>query len=101
MKRTIGSVLFVGLICTGAPAFAQQDTSQAETQSQTSADTSATTHMSPQHQWMKDCIAKEQAGNSSMSTSDAKKACKEQAKTQKSNSEAPSQTDSTQPAPPK
>jgi hypothetical protein len=100
MKRTIGSVLFVGLICTGAQVFAQ-DASQSETQNQTSADTSATTHMSAQHHWMKDCIAKEQADNSTISAADAKKACKEQAKMQKANGDTPNQTDSMQPAPPK
>jgi hypothetical protein len=99
MKRTIGSVLFVGLLCAGAQAFAQ-DANQPDTQTQTSADTSATTHMSAQHQRMKDCIAKEQADNSSLSAADAKKACKAQAKAQKSNAESSSETDSTQQQPP-
>jgi ABC-type glycerol-3-phosphate transport system substrate-binding protein len=90
MKRTVASLMFVGLLTAGAAAFAQ-DQSAAQppppmptnTQSSTTTTTTSSTNMPSKHEVMKDCIAREQADNTSMSKSDAKKACHDAMKAQK------------------
>jgi hypothetical protein len=97
MKRTIASLMFVGLLSTGA-AFAQEMgptpatpapeqsavTPPAATQSTTTSTTTTTsTDKMSKHEAMKNCVAREQSGNSSMSKSDAKKACHDAIKAQK------------------
>jgi hypothetical protein len=98
MKRSLAALMIVGLISTGA-AYAQDAQPQSSTQdqypqSQTAPNQSTTTSTttttsssgsSSKHEVMKDCIAREQAGNSTMSTSDAKKACHDAIKAQRDN----------------
>jgi hypothetical protein len=97
MKRTLASLLVVGLICGGTAAYAQQAQQQSSTQdeysqsqttpnqSTTTSTTTTTSKSSSKHEVMKDCVAREQAGNSTMSTSDAKKACHDAMKAQRDN----------------
>lgn len=91
-KYTAAALLCVGLLASGAAAFAQEQehSSSQQTQSQDeyrsatpgqSATTSTTTtrsnsrSASSKHHMMKDCVARERAGDSTMSESEAKKAC--------------------------
>jgi hypothetical protein len=108
-KYTAASLTCVGLLTVGAAAFAQdpQDpttqSSAQQTQSQqdayqqpspshsTSSSTTTTTTTSKsnspssKHRAMEDCVARERADNSSLSESDAKKACHDALKAQKDN----------------
>jgi ubiquitin len=106
-KYTAASLTCVGLLTAGAAAFAQgpQDpmtqSSASQTQSQqdeylrpqpsqsnsTSTSTTTTTSKSSssKHSAMKDCVARERAGDSTLSEKDAKKACHESMKAQKDN----------------
>jgi len=102
-------IALIALACLGATGLAvaqtspSQDTTSPSTSSQpkeaptTSSSTSSPSSASSPHQrqamgkepnaqMMKDCIAKQRAQDSSMSKSDAKKACKEEMKEEKSNS---------------
>jgi hypothetical protein len=96
MKRTLASVMFVGLITAGAGAFAQdtrmpdpapdQEQYTQDRYSTPAPDESnrpMTATRSSKHEQMKDCVAREQADNSSMSRSDAKKACHDALKAQR------------------
>jgi hypothetical protein len=106
MKRTVASLMFVGLISAGT-AFAQgmpQSSAQeqysqqqmAPNQTTTTSTTTTTSGSSTKHEAMKDCVAREQAGNSSLSKSDAKKACHDAFKAQK---DAQSSTPDSEPRP--
>ena len=91
MKRTLASLMFVGLLTAGAGAYAQDQSANqppppppAGTQSSTTTTTTTSSaNMSTKHKALKDCIAREQADNTSMSKSDAKKACHDAMKSQK------------------
>ena len=95
MKRTVASLMFVGLICGGTAAYAQDMAPQSSSQqgysqqqmtpnqTTTTSTTTTTSSSSTKHEAMKDCVAREQAGNSSMSKDDAKKACHDAFKAQK------------------
>jgi hypothetical protein len=108
MKRsfpeyTAASLLCVGLLTTGAAAFAQdtvghdaaQQTRSQDEYSSTSPNQSTTTSTttttstsqstSSKHRMMKDCVARERAGDSTMSESGAKKACHDALKAQSDN----------------
>ena len=97
-------IALIALACLGATGLAVAQTSPSQdttsppkeaptTSSSTSNPSSASSpHQrqamgkEPNAQMMKDCIAKQRAQDSSMSKSDAKKACKEEMKEEKSNS---------------
>jgi hypothetical protein len=94
MKRTLASLMFVGLISTGAAAYAQDRMGQDPAQRPSTEDqyssmapnqstTTASTSKSSKHEAMKDCVAREQADNSTMSKSDARKACHDALKAQR------------------
>jgi hypothetical protein len=107
IKYTAAAFACVGLLTAGAAAFAQdpQDpmtqNSAHQTQSQqdeysrsvpnqsTSTSTTTTTSTSKssssKHQAMKDCVARERAGDSTLSESEAKKACHDALKAEKDN----------------
>jgi hypothetical protein len=109
MKRTIhkyalGGLLCVGLLASGATAFAQdraghesaQQTQSQDEYSSTAPDQSTTTSTttttsrsdsssSSKHRVMKDCVARERAGDSTMSESAARKACHDALKAQNDN----------------
>jgi hypothetical protein len=107
MKRTVASLMFVGLISAGS-AFAQDtmprssaqepysQQQMAPNQSTTTSTTTTTSSSSTKHEAMKDCVAREQAGNTSMSKTDAKKACHDAFKAQK---DAQSSTPDNEPRP--
>jgi hypothetical protein len=97
-KYTATSLMCIGLLTTGATAFAQypqQSTSAPQAQSpdeyrsaspnpsNTNSPNSTATDKSSKHSQMQDCIARERQGDSSMSKSDAKKACHNQQKAEK------------------
>jgi hypothetical protein len=101
MKRSIAkhlaaSLICVGLLTAGAAAFAQEAPQSQDQYSRTSphqstspSSTETTTPSggasSSKHEAMKDCVARERASNSTLSESDAKKACREAMKAQKDN----------------
>ena len=101
MKRSIGNhiaaaLTCVGLLTAGAGAFAQeapqsqdQYTRPSPNQSTSPSSTETTTPSggptSSKHQAMKDCVARERASDSTLSESDAKKACRDAMKAQKDN----------------
>ena len=74
MNRAISSILFTGLICVGAQAFADDATPASTSTSAMSDSTTA------QSQTMKDCIATQKAKDSTKSTADVTKACKDATK---------------------
>ena len=102
-KYTAASLTCVGLLTAGAAAFAQdpQDpmTQSATPQTQSQQDeylrpppnqsnsttTTTSKSSSSKHSAMKDCVARERAGDSTLSEKDAKKACHESMKAQKDN----------------
>jgi hypothetical protein len=92
-KHTAVSLTCVGLLTAGAAAVAQeapqsQDQYSRTAPTQTTSPTAETTTPSSsksEHRAMKDCVARERAGNSSLSESDAKKACRDTLKAQKTN----------------
>jgi hypothetical protein len=106
MKRSLGrytatSLMCIGLLTTSVATFAQsqypqEQSSSPQAQSQdeyrttspnpsnTNSPTNTTTNKSSKHSQMQDCIARERAGDSTMSKSDAKKACRNQQKAEKS-----------------
>jgi len=101
MKRTFASVMFVGLVTASAAVFAQdarapspseqqlQDQEQysqdryTTTAPDSSSTSTTTTPRTSKHEEMKDCVAREQASNSTMSKSDAKKVCHDALKAQR------------------
>jgi hypothetical protein len=91
MKRTIASLMFVGLISGGAAAYAQEATGpdpaspQEQSQSTTTSTTTTTSKSSSasKHQLMKECVARQQASNNTLSKDDARDACKAEMETQK------------------
>jgi hypothetical protein len=90
MKRTVASILFVGLMFSGAQAFAQEQHSMSTDppSNQPSSQTNSPS-TSAKHQAMKDCMARQKANNSGMSKADMKKACKDEMKMQKDNQHSP------------
>ena len=102
-KYTLAALTSVGLLASGAAAFAQdrpghesaQQTQSQDEYSSTTPDQSTTTSTttttstsdssSSKHRVMKDCIARERAGDSTMSESEAKKACHDALKAQSEN----------------
>jgi hypothetical protein len=99
-KHIAASLTCVGLLTAGAAAFAQeapqsQDqysrTAPEQTQPTSEPTTPSGKSSSPdsanssKHSAMKDCVARERASNSSLSESDAKKACHDAMKAQKNN----------------
>lgn len=102
-KYTAASLMCVGLLSSGAAAFAQdrpghesaQQTQSQDEYSSTTPDRSTTTSTttttstsdssSSKHRVMKDCIARERAGDSTMSESEARKACHDALKAQSDN----------------
>jgi hypothetical protein len=95
-------LLCVGSMTTGAAAYAQdrvghesaQQTQNQDEYSSTAPNRSTTTSTtttssskssSSKHQVMKDCVARERAGDSTMSESEAKKACHDALKAQSDN----------------
>jgi hypothetical protein len=110
-KFTAASLMCVGLVATGGAAFAQDTVThdydrQTQTQgtnpssspndsTSTSTSTTATTsnsNSSSKHQIMKDCVARERAGDSTLSESDAKKACHNAMKAQRDNQDNDART---------
>jgi hypothetical protein len=103
LRDTAASVLCVGLLSVGGVAFAQdtvghesaQQTRNQNEYSSTSPDQSTTTSTttttstsnssSAKHRVMKDCIERERAGDSTMSESEARKACHDALKAQSDN----------------
>ena len=103
VRGTAASLLCVGLLTTGATALAQdtvghesaQQTQNQDEYSSTSPNQSTTTSTttttsdskssSSRHRVMKDCVARERAGDSTMSESEAKKACHDALKAQSDN----------------
>jgi hypothetical protein len=103
VRGTATSLLCVGFLTTGVAAFAQdtvgheaaQQTQNQDEYSSTSPNQSTTTSTttttstskssSSKHRVMKDCIARERAGDSTMSESEAKKACHDALKAQSEN----------------
>jgi hypothetical protein len=71
MNRIYTAIAVSGLLLLGAQAMA--DDTNTSTSSMTAAQ---------KHQAMKDCVARETSNNSSMSKTDARKACKSQMKAQ-------------------
>jgi hypothetical protein len=68
MNRAIPSILLTGLMCVGTQALADESTNVGA-----AGDPTAT-----QSQSLKDCLAKQKAKNSAMSTADMAKACEAQ-----------------------
>jgi hypothetical protein len=101
LRGTAASMLCVGLLSAGGGAFAQdpvghesaQQTRNQNEYSSTSPDQSTTTSTttstsnssSAKHRIMKDCIERERAGDSTMSQSEASKACHDALKAQSDN----------------
>ena len=67
MNRAISSALLAGLLCVGAQAFADDTTNVTATGDSTT----------KQSQALKDCLAKQKAKGSTLSTADMTKACTE------------------------
>jgi len=65
MKRTVASILVVGLMFSGAQAFAQEQSSMNSAAMPSDQSTGQSTNA--KHQAMKDCMARQKANNSSMS----------------------------------
>jgi hypothetical protein len=98
-KHTAISLTCVGLLTAGAAAFAQEvpqsqdqysrtspEYSRTSPEQSTSPSTETTTSSNKsEHRAMKDCVARERARDSSQSESQAKKACHDALKSQKSN----------------
>jgi hypothetical protein len=102
-KYALAGLLCVGLLASGAAAFAQdrpgheseQQTRSQDEYSSTTPDQSTTTSTttttsrsassSSKHRVMKDCVARERAGDSTMSESEARKACHDALKAQSDN----------------
>ena len=104
VKYTAASLMCVGLLAAGAAAFAQdrpghESAQQVQSQdeySSTTPDQSTTTSTttttsrsdsssSSKHRVMKDCVARERARDSTMSESEARKACHDALKAQSDN----------------
>src|SRR4051812_9398457 len=101
MKRstrcgTAASLLCVGLLTTSGAVFSQETRSQTQdeysstspSQSNTTSTTSTTStsrSASSKHSMMKDCIERERAGDSTMSESEARKACHEAIRAEQDN----------------
>jgi hypothetical protein len=94
MNRAILSILFTGLICVGAPAFAD-DAAPASASASAMSDT--TTAPS---QTMKDCIAAQQAKDSTKSRAEVTKACADATKsTAKDGADHPKDSPTASPKP--
>jgi hypothetical protein len=104
MKRTMlcgtaASLLCVGLLTTAGAAVAQETRSQTQdeyssssstpsdqsTSTSTTTTTSSSRSSSDQHAMMKECVERERAGDSTMSESEAKKACHDALRAQQDN----------------
>jgi len=82
MKRLLTSVFCAGMFILSAPTFADD---------MAKPDSMSKDHMSKDHKaMMKDCVAKQQATNSSLSKDDAMKACKDEMKMKKDAMKKPS-----------
>jgi hypothetical protein len=95
-KFTIAALICVGLLTTSAAAFAQDQQTQNQdeytssspnqsTTTSTTTTTSSSKSSSSKHQVMKDCVARERAGDSTLSESEARKACHDALKAQSDN----------------
>jgi hypothetical protein len=95
-KHTAVSVTCVGLLAAGAAAFAQEaaqsqdqysrtSPNQSTSPSSTEQTTPGSKSSSSEQRAMKDCVARERAGDSTLSQSKAKKVCRDQLKAQKEN----------------
>jgi hypothetical protein len=95
MNRAISSILFTGLICVGAQAFAD-DAKPASTSASAMSDSTTA-----QSQTMKDCIAAQKAKDSTKSNADVTKACKDAAKlpVEKNSADHPKDSQTTSPKP--
>jgi len=95
-KYTAVSLTCVGLLTAGAAAFAQEAPQSQDQHSRTtpqqSTSPSSTEQTTPgnkssssEQRAMKDCVARERAGDGTLSQSKAKKVCRDQLKAQKEN----------------
>ena len=105
MKRstlcgTSASLLCVGLLTTGGASVAQEMRSQQQTQddysasstpsnqstsTSTTSSSSSSRSSSSQHATMKECVERERAGDSTMSESEARKACHDALRAERDN----------------
>jgi hypothetical protein len=105
MKRntprfTAASLLCVGLLVTGGAAVAQETRSQQQTQDEysssrtppshssstsSSSSTSGSRSSASQHATMNECVERERAGDSTMSESEARKACHDALRAERDN----------------
>lgn len=88
LRGTATSLLCVGLLATAGAAVAQETRSQTQDEyssSTTPPDQSTSRSSSDKHAMMKNCVERERAGDSTMSESEAKKACHDALRAERDN----------------